>query len=153
VLPSESEGLSNALLEALASGVPAVATDIPANRELVGEGGALLVPPGDVAALAGALSRVLSDRELAKSLVERGLALARERELGRVVERHLELFREVAPRARPARLLVLFGLTLGALAVATSSFLRHALARLFSPSPRPSPPEGEREKGTQSFRP
>ncbi len=55
VLPSnEGEGLPNALLEAMAYGIPAVATDTPGIAELVGEGG-LVVPPGDPAALARGL--------------------------------------------------------------------------------------------------
>jgi glycosyltransferase involved in cell wall biosynthesis len=54
-----SDGTSVALLEAMATGRPVVVSDIPANREWVteGESGAL-VPPGDEAALAGALLRL-----------------------------------------------------------------------------------------------
>ena len=132
VLPSESEGLSNALLEALASGTPAIASDIAANRELVGDGAAVLFPVGDADALAKALARVLSEGELARSLREKGRALAREHELGRVVERHLELFREVASRAgsrhaRPARLLRLW---LVALVVTLRAIVRQALFKI-----------------------
>ncbi|MCO5165515.1 MAG: glycosyltransferase [Planctomycetes bacterium] len=66
VLPSEGEGLSNVLLEALASGTPVVATDVPGTREVVTpEVEALLVPPNDPAALAAALGRVLDDPDLA----------------------------------------------------------------------------------------
>jgi len=55
VCPSRREPFANVLLEALASGLPAVATDVGGNREIVlaGESG-LLVPPGDPAALAAA---------------------------------------------------------------------------------------------------
>jgi glycosyltransferase involved in cell wall biosynthesis len=59
VMPSRWEGLPNALLEALACGVPVVATDVPGMREAAG-GDALLVPPDQPAALAEAVCRALS---------------------------------------------------------------------------------------------
>lgn len=55
--------------EAMAAGRPLVVTDLPSSRELLRDGeNALLVPPGDVAALAAALSRLLADRPLAERL-------------------------------------------------------------------------------------
>ena len=60
--PSVYEGLGGALIEALAAGLPVVASDIPALREVVVEGGnALLVPPADSAALAEAVIELLGD--------------------------------------------------------------------------------------------
>lgn len=62
VLPSLSEGMSRMLLEAMSSGKAVVATDIPANRELVehGENG-LLVPPGDTVKLSEAILALATD--------------------------------------------------------------------------------------------
>lgn len=62
VVPSASEGMSNVLLEAMAHGLPVVATDIAGNREVLvhPELGAL-VAPGDPAALARAVDRWLED--------------------------------------------------------------------------------------------
>jgi len=62
VLPSRHEGMSLVLLEALAMGLPVVATDISGNREVVlhGENG-LLVPPDDPAALRAALLEITAD--------------------------------------------------------------------------------------------
>jgi glycosyltransferase involved in cell wall biosynthesis len=66
--PSLSEGLSIALLEASATGLAIVATDVGGNREIVGDGvTGLLVPSGDVDALTTALDRVLSDADLRAS--------------------------------------------------------------------------------------
>ncbi len=60
--PSLSEGLSIALLEASASGLPIVATDVGGNREIVRAGvTGLLVPSGDAVALGAALDALLAD--------------------------------------------------------------------------------------------
>lgn len=56
VLPSKNEGISNTILEALASGLPVIATAVGGNLELVEDGvNGMLVTPGDVAGLAQAL--------------------------------------------------------------------------------------------------
>ena len=69
VLPSRSEGMPNALLEAMAHGVPAIATDVPGTRQVIGHPPAgLLVPSGDEAALGAAISRLLADDRLAGEL-------------------------------------------------------------------------------------
>jgi glycosyltransferase involved in cell wall biosynthesis len=62
VLPSRAEGMSNALLEAMAAGRAVVATDVGANGQLL-RGGELgvLVPPEDAAALAAAVGRLVRD--------------------------------------------------------------------------------------------
>ncbi len=58
VLPSLAEGISNTILEAMASGLPVVATNVGGNPELVVEGETgMLVPPADPEALAQALRR------------------------------------------------------------------------------------------------
>ncbi len=64
VLPSRAEGIANTILEALASGVPVVATAVGGNAELVapGECGAI-VPADDVEALAAAMSEALADAD------------------------------------------------------------------------------------------
>ena len=62
VLPSRGEGMSNALLEAMAWGLPAVVSDIPGNRQLVDDGiQGRVVPVGAVGALAQAILDLLAD--------------------------------------------------------------------------------------------
>lgn len=69
--PSSLEGFGLVLLEAMASGLPIVASDASAIPEVVGDSG-ILVPPGDVDALANALESLISNPSLRKELGERG---------------------------------------------------------------------------------
>ena len=65
VLPSYREGLSRSLIEAGASGLPAVTTDVPGCRDVVEDGhNGLLVPPRDANALAEAIAYLVKDTEL-----------------------------------------------------------------------------------------
>jgi glycosyltransferase involved in cell wall biosynthesis len=68
VLPSVWEGQPLILQEALRAGVPVVATRVGGIPALTGEDAALLVPPGDVPRLAGAVRAVLTDPALAARL-------------------------------------------------------------------------------------
>lgn len=84
VFPSLFEGLGGALIEALATGLPVVASDLPSVREVVENGeNALLVPAGDSPALAAAILELLSDPkrrarygEQSRRLFEASLTLA-----------------------------------------------------------------------------
>ena len=71
------ESFGIVLVEAMAAGVPVVATDIPGYREVVRDGvDGLLVPPNDPNALAAAIRRVLSEPELAAALKAAGRSRA-----------------------------------------------------------------------------
>jgi glycosyltransferase involved in cell wall biosynthesis len=80
VLPSAAEGFGLVLIEAMASGVPVVATDVAGIRDVIcNEHNGLLVPVGDPCALAGAIRRVLRDKPLRDRLIAAGLATVREK--------------------------------------------------------------------------
>jgi glycosyltransferase involved in cell wall biosynthesis len=61
VLPSLEEGLSNAVLEALASGLPIVTTEVDGNRDVVTSENGILVEPGDTDAIAFAIDQLAGD--------------------------------------------------------------------------------------------
>jgi glycosyltransferase involved in cell wall biosynthesis len=80
VLSSRSEGSPNALLEAMAAGVPVVATRVGGIPEMVTDNeSALLVKPGDVSAMTDAIARLLEDSQLAARLTQRSRELIRDR--------------------------------------------------------------------------
>ena len=98
--PSREEGMPNALLEAMASGLACVASDIPGSRDVLAEGGGILVPPGDGEALARALDALAADADErsrlgaeAVRIVERHYAIAR------VAERYVETYRDLGLRS------------------------------------------------------
>jgi glycosyltransferase involved in cell wall biosynthesis len=77
-LSSLSEGFPNVIVEAMACGIPVISANCPYGPgEIIAHGrSGLLVQPGDVGALAGAIERVLDHPGLAKQLIEGGLARA-----------------------------------------------------------------------------
>ena len=79
VLPSRSEGFSNAIIEAMAASLPVVATNVGGNSEAVKDGvSGFLVPADDPAALSAAITRLLSDPSQAKAMGAAGKILAAE---------------------------------------------------------------------------
>jgi glycosyltransferase involved in cell wall biosynthesis len=71
----DREGIPVAVMEAMASGVAVVASDLSGIPELVADGrNGLLVPPGDAPALAEAIRRLLGDPELRRQLGANGRA-------------------------------------------------------------------------------
>jgi colanic acid/amylovoran biosynthesis glycosyltransferase len=97
VLPSFAEGVPVVLMEAMAAGVPVVATAVGGTSELVlPEQTGLLIPPGSVSALTDALRRILTDGELRERLATGGRAkVLDEFDLPRIGEQVAELFRQL----------------------------------------------------------
>lgn len=80
VLPSDAEGFGLVLIEAMAAGVPVVATDVPGIRDVVKhDRNGLLVPPRNPRALASAVRRLAGDERLRRRVVAAGLREARGR--------------------------------------------------------------------------
>lgn len=98
LLPSRWEGHPLVALEALAAGVPLVATSARGIRELLVSGrDALLVPPGDAAALAAAVRLALEDHGLRVRLRAAGAALAARHTEAAMVDAFVDLYRKLAP--------------------------------------------------------
>jgi glycosyltransferase involved in cell wall biosynthesis len=92
---SRYEGLSVATIEALMTGLPIVATDVPGNRDIVHESeNGFLVGGGDPAAFAGAIAKVLSDDKLYSQLSSGALNSSKNFTLERCAEEHLGLYEE-----------------------------------------------------------
>ncbi|HRX86868.1 MAG TPA: glycosyltransferase [Phycisphaerae bacterium] len=97
VFPSRTEGFPNAVLEAMAAGLPVVATNVAGCRDLVTDRSTgLLVPADDPAALAGAVDALLADPALAATLAQRAQEMvARDYTLEACHERYADIYREV----------------------------------------------------------
>ena len=101
--PSLADNMPNSMLEALASGVPVVSTNVGGVPYLVEDGRhALLVPPGDPAAMACAMRRVLEEHGLAENMLMAGLQLAHQYDWKQVYPRLLAAYRlALAPPPAP----------------------------------------------------
>jgi glycosyltransferase involved in cell wall biosynthesis len=97
VMPSHFEGLSNSILEAMACGVPVIATRVTGNVDLIEDGvTGLLVSPGDVQELAGALLTILANPEKGKDLARRALEMVQHNyNLNTMVERYSNLYKSL----------------------------------------------------------
>lgn len=78
ILPSFTEGLPVVLLEAMSVGAAVVATTVGGIPELLADGAGVTVPPGDAAALADAMTTLLTDEAARRALVDKGGARARD---------------------------------------------------------------------------
>jgi len=92
VLPSLEEGLSTALISAMASGLPIVATTAGGIPEVVEEGCGILVPPYDHEALASAIYRIVQDESLRVEMGKRGMISSKRFDIDETIDRTYELY-------------------------------------------------------------
>ncbi|MFI7706017.1 glycosyltransferase family 4 protein [Nonomuraea sp. NPDC049480] len=98
VLPSISEGLSNAVMEAMARGRPIIATAVGGTPELLEDRG-VLVPPSDPVSLSQAIARLLRDPETAASLGAAARAWATKNlRAATMAEEHIALYGRLLER-------------------------------------------------------
>ncbi|MDQ7030148.1 MAG: glycosyltransferase family 4 protein [Ardenticatenia bacterium] len=99
VLPSQNEGMSIALLEAMASGLPVVVTNTGGTAELVREGvNGYIVPWADVPALVKALSKLISNQEVRQRMGKESRRIAERFSWKSVAKQYAELCRHIAAR-------------------------------------------------------
>lgn len=103
VLPSLAEGISNTVLEAMASGLPVIATDVGGNADLVAHGQTgVIVPADNVRALADAMERMATAPEDAAAMGRRGRDLVQARfSLQSMIGRYHELYARHLHGVRP----------------------------------------------------
>ena len=99
VLTSDSEGLSNVILEAMAAGVPVVAYDVGGNRELVSSDRGAIIPAGDEEKFAAAVGRLLEQPGLREGVARKARAFTEENfSLGRIQTAYEELYQSLLAR-------------------------------------------------------
>jgi glycosyltransferase involved in cell wall biosynthesis len=109
VLSSHSEGLSNAVIEYMAAGLPVVCTDVGGNPELIKDDvNGYVVPVSDSEAMAEAMIRLLSNRVRAREMGTRGRALADELfDVSKCIERTQSFYQRVfenVPQSEKSRM-------------------------------------------------
>jgi glycosyltransferase involved in cell wall biosynthesis len=102
VCPSLSEGLSNVIIEAMAHGVPVVATEVGGNVELLTKSqGGLLVSSKDSAAIAGAIEKLLDDDDQRLSFGHNGRQFIEEQlSWDKTVARYINLYNNLLERGK-----------------------------------------------------
>jgi glycosyltransferase involved in cell wall biosynthesis len=102
VLASRAEGMPNSLLEAMASGLACVATDIPGSRDVLARGGGVLVPVDDAEALAREIDRLAADPAERRRLGEEAQRIVeRDYSIHSVASRYREAYRDLVGPRRP----------------------------------------------------
>ncbi len=104
ILPSDSESLSNVILESMAAGVPVVASHVGGNPELITDGRGILVPPRDEQKLASAVDLLLRDGAMRAALGREAKQFAEQHfTIAQMRRRHEELYAELIATKAPKK--------------------------------------------------
>lgn len=104
VLPSQSEGMSIALLEAMASGLPVIVTDTGGTAELVQEGlNGHIVPWADIAALTAAMERLATNANARAQMGRHSLRIVKQSSWPEITRQYIELFERIIAGELPER--------------------------------------------------
>ena len=99
VLPSYNEGMSNALLEAMACGLPVVVTDVGGTSELLEEGGnGYIFPTGNVENLSLILEKIAQAPNQLKKLGKKSRKKAEDLSWNNIVNFYVDLFESIAKK-------------------------------------------------------
>ena len=90
VLPTENEGCSNAIIEAMACGLPIISTDAPFNHDILNENNSILINCHDIDGIAASILRLKNEQKLWQQLSAGALATAKELSINRRAERIIE---------------------------------------------------------------
>lgn len=100
--PSQHEGLGSVLLDAMAFGLPLVASGVDGIRDIIEPGmNGLLVPPRDAGALAACLETLYKDEDLRNSLSQQALKESERYSPEKIASQYMELYREVLAKELP----------------------------------------------------
>lgn len=105
VLPSYREGISSSLIEAMACEIPAIVTDVGGNPEVVrDEEEGKIVPPRDVEALRGALTRLITDDKLRSILGRKArLRILSQFNMKMMAQQYIDLYQQLAASSKGSR--------------------------------------------------
>lgn len=95
LLLSDREGLPRSSMESLAMGVPVIGTDIRGLRDLLVDGGGLLVKPGDIAGVAQAMQQIVDQENATIDMARKGRNNVQKFDLHHLIQLHQELYNEL----------------------------------------------------------
>jgi glycosyltransferase involved in cell wall biosynthesis len=97
VLPSANEGISNAMLEALASGLPVIVTDVGGTKELIEDGkNGYIVPLRDAEAIAAAIQKMIDNPEARALMSRENRQKAESMSWKNVAEKYREIYEKIS---------------------------------------------------------
>lgn len=95
VLPTRAEGCSNAVVEALAVGLPVVSSDLPFNHDILNKGNSILIDPDDVDGIAEAIKMLKDDVDFRRKLAEGASQMAQQLMIEKRAENIIKFIKEI----------------------------------------------------------